>query len=65
MQHNVAYGTGGASAFDVPMHNNYYIFDFGPMPIRVEPPIKDTPNKEHLSIKTKSTRPSSYYISTY
>ena len=23
--------------------------------------IKDTPNKEHLSIKDKSTRPNSYY----
>ena len=27
----------------------------------MEPPIKDTPNKEHLSIKDKSTRPNSYY----
>ena len=26
----------------------------------VEPPIKDTPNKEHLSIKDKSTRPNPY-----
>ena len=31
----------------------------------VEPPIKDTPNKEHLSIKDKSTRPNSYYTSTF
>ena len=31
----------------------------------VKPPIKDTPNKEHLSIKDKSTRPSSYYTSTF
>ena len=27
----------------------------------VGPPIKDTLNKEHLSIKDKSTRPNSYY----
>ena len=27
----------------------------------VEPPIKDTRNKEHLSIKDKSTHPGSYY----
>ena len=33
--------------------------------ITVEPPIKDTPNKEHLSIKDKSTRPNSYYTSTF
>ena len=31
----------------------------------VEPPIKDTPNKEHLSIKDKSTCPNSYYTSTF
>ena len=31
----------------------------------VEPPIKDTPNKEHLSINDKSTRPNSYYTSTF
>ena len=31
----------------------------------VERPIKDTPNKEHLSIKDKSTRPNSYYTSTF
>ena len=31
----------------------------------VEPPIKDTPNKGHLSIKDKSTCPNSYYISTF
>ena len=31
----------------------------------VEPPIKDTPNKGHLSIKDKSTRPNSYYTSTF
>ena len=31
----------------------------------VEPPIKDTPNKEHLSIKDKSTHPISYYTSTF
>ena len=31
----------------------------------VEPPIKDTPNKEHLSIKDKSTRPNSYYTSIF
>ena len=29
------------------------------------PPIKGTPNKEHLSIKDKSTHPSSYYTSTF
>ena len=28
----------------------------------VEPPIKDTPNKEHLSIKDKST---CYFTSTF
>ena len=27
--------------------------------------IKDTPNKEHLSIKDKSTHPNSYYTSTF
>ena len=32
---------------------------------RVEPPIKDTLNKEHLSIKDKSTCPTSYYTSTF
>ena len=31
----------------------------------VEPPIKDTSNKEHLSIKDKSTCPNSYYTSTF
>ena len=31
----------------------------------VERLIKDTPNKEHLSIKDKSTRPNSYYNSTF
>ena len=31
----------------------------------VEPPIKDTPNKGNLSIKDKSTRPYSYYTSTF
>ena len=31
----------------------------------VKPPIKDTPNKEHLSIKDKSTCPNSYYTSTF
>ena len=31
----------------------------------VEPPIKDTPNKEHLSIKDKSTCPNSYYTSAF
>ena len=36
-----------------------------PFSIIVEPPIKDTPNKEHLSIKDKSTRPNSYYTSTF
>ena len=34
-------------------------------PYTEEPPIKDTPNKEHLSIKDKSTRPNSYYTSTF
>ena len=37
----------------------------GVIAITVEPPIKDTPNKEHLSIKDKSTRPNSYYTSTF
>ena len=31
----------------------------------VEPLIKDTPNKEHFSIKDKSVRPNSYYTSTF
>ena len=31
----------------------------------VEPLIKDTLNKEHLSIKDKSTRPNSYYTNTF
>ena len=35
------------------------------MSITVEPPIKDTSNKGHLSIKDKSTRPNSYYTSTF
>ena len=31
----------------------------------VKPLIKDTPNKENLSIKDKSMRPNSYYTSTF
>ena len=31
----------------------------------VKPPIMYTPIKEHLSIKDKSTRPNSYYTSTF
>ena len=31
----------------------------------VEPLIKDTLNKEDLSIKEKSTHPNSYYTSTF
>ena len=39
----------------------------GELPNRhtVGPPIKGTPNKEHLSIKDKFTRPNSYYTSTF
>ena len=40
----------------------------GPINVKkytVEPPIKGTPNIEHLPIKDKSTCPNSYYISSY
>ena len=36
-----------------------------PIIYRVEPLIKDTPNKEHLSIKDKSTFPNSYTTPVY
>ena len=31
----------------------------------MEPPIKDTPNKGHLSIKNKTICPNSYYTCTF
>ena len=36
-----------------------------PIIYSVEPLIKDTPNKGNLSIKDKSSRPDSYYTSTF
>ena len=53
--------------YEMVIHNcsikNYFIL--GASICTVEPPIKDSPNKEHLSIKDKSTRPISYYTSTF
>ena len=42
-----------------------YIHIIQGMYIQWNPPIKDTLNKEHLSIKDKSTFPNSYYTSTF